>query len=401
MPVYGEPFIEPEEGKVAGNWVGVPDILPYEDHMVDQGIPINRGIGVTDARDVEVKPWGRLGVDGAFFAMEGASNNLEVAVIHVHPGPGSTPDRHIFEKVYYVVSGYGSTEVWGAEGEPVSRFEWKEGTFFSVPRNNWHRLVSASPDGARLIMAGNAPRIINAFDDDAFVFRNDYRFDTAKVEQRKTFEPTLDFLTSPNHRAMWRTNLVPDVGTIPLPRDGQRAPGSHRVEFEFLGSRMFVFMNEYPTGRYSRAHYHPSGAVLLCVAGEGYTLNWPRELGKTPWRDGHGDQVQRLDYRPGGFVAAAPGGGDWFHQHFGVGKTPLRLLAISAWAHEELVDGGRPDKTNINLNRPITEGGHSIAYHEEDPFIREAFAEALAKNGLASSMPPEAYDGPLAEESSH
>ena len=397
-PQYGQPFIGPKEGEVAGNWLGVPDILPYEDHMAAQRIPINRGIGISDAREAKLEPWERLGVDGAFYALEGASNTLEVAVIQVNPGKGSIPEKHLFEKVYYVVSGYGSTEVWQGDGEPVSRFEWREGSFFTIPRNRTHRLISASSSGARLIVAGNAARIINAFGDEDFIFDNDYRFTAGDAAEGKKFEPSLDFLTSPNHRAMWRTLFVPDVGKTPLAKDGQRAPGSHRVEFEFPGSRMFVFMNEYPTGRYSRAHYHPSGAVLLCVAGEGYTLNWPRELGKTPWLDGNGDQVQRLDYRPGGFVAAAPGGGDWFHQHFGIGKEPLRLLAVSSWAHEELVDGGRPDRENISLNRPITEGGHAIAYHEEDPFVRMTFERGLAKNGLESTMPRAAYDGPLDEE---
>ncbi len=34
-----------------------------------------------------------------------------------------------------------------------------------------------------------------------------------------------------------------------------------------------------------------------------------------------------MDYEPIGMVSAAPMSGDWFHQHFGVGRDPLRFIA--------------------------------------------------------------------------
>ena len=47
-------------------------------------------------------------------------------------------------------------------------------------------------------------------------------------------------------------------------------------------------------------------------------------LGTQPWSNGLGDKVIRQDYEPVGLVAAAPMSGDWFHQHFGISKEPLR-----------------------------------------------------------------------------
>src|SRR6478752_234351 len=72
------------------------------------------------------------------------------------------------------------------------------------------------------------------------------------------------------------------------------------------------FIAEYPVGRYSKAHYHQSGAVIVCLKGSGYTFNWPIEAGPRPWQNGKSDQVQVQEYVAGGLVAAAPGGGSWF-----------------------------------------------------------------------------------------
>ena len=79
-----------------------------------------------------------------------------------------------------------------------------------------------------------------------------------------------------------------------------------------------------------------SAAVLLCLKGKGYTYTWPAELGMTPWKDGKGDHVKQQNYEYGGLVSAAPMSGDWFHQHFGISKDPLR---VSAWHRPEQSSG--------------------------------------------------------------
>jgi len=105
--------------------------------------------------------------------------------------------------------------------------------------------------------------------------------------------------------------------------------------------------------------------------------------------------VRTIHYTQGGLVAAAPGGGMWFHQHFNVSKEPFRV--INYWGGPTNIRGsmGRDDGdeskqiTSGNLN--IKEGGSSIAYGEEDPFVRKMFASELAKEGLKSEMPESVY----------
>jgi hypothetical protein len=43
------------------------------------------------------------------------------------------------------------------------------------------------------------------------------------------------------------------------------------------------------------------------------------------------------------------------------------------------------------LNLDIKQGGHTIEYRDEDPYIRKMFQEQLAKEGADFNMPEEAY----------
>jgi mannose-6-phosphate isomerase-like protein (cupin superfamily) len=387
------PFVEPEEHEVAGNYRAHLELLPYETFMIREGIPVSRGYGVYDVRDLDLAPWPRLGGRGAFIALEGASEKLGLYVLELGPGEASLPERHLYEEYFYVVEGYGTTETWDpSDGAATkSTFEWGPHSLFSIPRNGSHRLLNASSSRALFIGATNAPRICNAIGDLDWIFASDFGAELGELAPDiEAFKPRLDFLTAPHGRAMWKTRVVPDLAGIPLPRDGQRAPGHRRVELSASG-RMYTFINNYPVGRYSRAHYHPSGAVLICVTGKGYTFNWTRDSGPTPWRDKKADSVERVDYVPGGLVAAAPGGGEWFHQHFGTGREPLRQLVISALHQEELTEAGRPDAKPTSINLPLEEGGHTIPYSGEDPYIREEFNRSLEADGLKSDMPSDVY----------
>jgi hypothetical protein len=66
---------------------------------------------------------------------------------------------------------------------------------------------------------------------------------------------------------------------------------------------------------------------------------------------------------------------DWYHQHFNVGSTAARYLAL------------HPPRPFAKAGIPDTQ----IEYPDEEPFIREKFESALAGRGRRSLMPPEAY----------
>ena len=56
------------------------------------------------------------------------------------------PEKHLFEKIYFVVEGRGSTEVWLEGDSKRHTFEWQQGSLFSIPLNAYHRIVSELRD---------------------------------------------------------------------------------------------------------------------------------------------------------------------------------------------------------------------------------------------------------------
>lgn len=88
-------------------------------------------------------------------------------------------------------------------------------------------------------------------------------------------------------------------------------------------------------------------------------------------------------------MSAAPGNANWFHGHFGAAAEPLRVLAFL---------GGFPRRTagapGVEMhvhNVDVKEGGNTIEYEDEDPYVRQMFKEQLAKVGAKFDMPEELY----------
>ena len=99
----------------------------------------------------------------------------------------------------------------------------------------------------------------------------------------------------------------------------------------------------------------------------------------------------------GGLVAAAPGGGNWFHQHFSVGAEPMRF--INYWGGPDgqwgnAAEEGDGEDVKAGNVYGIEAGGRSINYWMEDPYIRELFASKLRANGVEPTMPERLYQKP-------
>jgi hypothetical protein len=72
--------------------------------------------------------------------------------------------------------------------------------------------------------------------------------------------------------------------------------------------------------------------------------------------------------------------GKWFHQHFNLSGTPARYVAF----HPPLQFHGYAEKVEDRAK-------DQIEYPDEDPAIRSYFESELAKRGLTSLMPEQAY----------
>src|ERR1700758_2994222 len=128
--VTSEHWHEPEGRKNAGYRAWKRPKTPTDDVTEAEGIPIYRGIGVRRVQDMPLKPWKRMGGNGTFIQLYGTEGKWGCYVVEV-PGAGAlNPERHLYEEVYFVVEGRGSTEVWLDADSKRHIFEWQKGSLF-------------------------------------------------------------------------------------------------------------------------------------------------------------------------------------------------------------------------------------------------------------------------------
>ena len=375
----------------AGKFIRPP--RPYDRFMMEQEIPIVRDIGISKVQNLPLKPWKRMGGKGTFIQLFGTEGLWGSYVVEVPGGGALNAEKHMYEEIYLVIEGRGTTEVW-VDGQARKHvFEWQKGSMFSIPLNTNHRIINATNNPALMLAGTTAPTVFNQFDNLEFIYNCGFRFTDRFNGAEDFFKPRNEIEPDPvRGLAMRRTNLIVDVMNTDLPLDNRRSPGSRRIEPSMTDNKFYLWIGEHQTGRYSKAHAHSSGPVLICLKGKGYTHTWPASLGPRPWESGHADQVRRVEYEPVGMVTAAPMASDWFHQHFAVSAEPLRLTAWYGALRPGLSDAGIPGQQAIDYGAiNIRDGGTAIPYDEEDPAVRAQYEEKLAANGIVSRMDPSLY----------
>ena len=110
----------------------------YRAFQAKEGIPVITGFAVDDLYTIEVKPWARLNCLGTYINLDGTGDTNDAYVAEIPPGQKMAPEKHIFEKNIFVLSGRGATLV-GDDPSSQSSFEWKKGSVFSVPINVLHQ----------------------------------------------------------------------------------------------------------------------------------------------------------------------------------------------------------------------------------------------------------------------
>ena len=386
---------EPSGNKKAGFGTFKKQPTPYDAFMESEGIPVFRDIGISKVQNLPLFPWKRTGGKGHYIQLLGTETKWGCFVVEVPPAGALHAQKHMYEEIYLVVEGRGTTEVWQEGDTKKHVFEWQKGSMFSIPMNAWFRIVNATSGGALLLAGNTAPNVLNMINNVDAVFNNPYVFRDRFNGADDFFKPKDDIEPDPvRGLAMRRTNFIPDVMNCELPLDNRRSPGWRRVEPFMTNNQFYFWIGQHEQGRYSTAHAHTSAAILICLKGKGYTYTWPERSGETPWQDGKAEQVRRVDYEPVGLVTAAPGGARWYHQHFSAGPEPLRL---TAWfgPHNPGRDPGAPGSKHVDYTAmSITEGGTSIPYWMEDPHLRAEYEADLKANGIASRMDPKLYEKP-------
>ncbi len=133
---------------------------------------------------------------------------------------------------------------------------------------------------------------------------------------------------------------------------------------------MGAHVSEFRIGTYKKGHRHGPGAHVIILNGDGYSLMWK-----------DGEPIQRFDWQPGTLVIPPD---RTFHQHFNIGSTPARYLALRFSGNEE------QKKPKEIRDTPATKstrlGGDQIEYEDQDPVIHRMFVEDAARHGVEVRM---------------
>ena len=361
---------------------------PYRQFLKKEGIPVYEG-GFIDVNKLELKPWKRVGALGAYIFLEGTAGTVDAWVCEVPPGGQTTAERHIFEEQILVLSGKGRTQVWQRDPSDMITLEWEKGAVFPSPLNTWHRHINTGKDPVRMVAITNAPLLIDMFRHPDFIFDNDYVF-TERFDGRKdyfspkpaAFHPTVPRQRRPvyvqGHHSYTVVNYAPNVWKAELHPAGQGVE-DYDTHYAMARNTMALHVEQFPTGTYERCHRHGPGSTIILLDGSGFSMIWPHEIGTTPFKDGKQQQVKQFDWKEGTLVVPPL---QWFHQHFNSGKTPARFVKLGGWNNDLY-----PFTTTLVSDPGRTE----IDYPDEDPRVREIFAERLAATGGQFKMPESVF----------
>ncbi len=353
-------------------------IDPYLDWIKAEGVPVVNDYAIY-LFDVETRAWPRFGMKGAACHCEGRGDFASMFLFEMAPGSSSTPQRHLYEEVIYVLEGTGSTQVEFADGTKRS-FEWGPRSLFSVPINARHRHFNGSGQEPRAVRGDER----HAADHEYFPqrevrLRHQLRLLRACRQAGVFFRRRRSHLVRPGNH-MWETNFVPDLEKIELTEWDERGAGSSIILFVLADGNMHAHISEMPTGTYKKGHRHGAGAHVMIVSGTGYSLFW--------WDDAK--DFQRLDWKHG--MVFPPVEGQW-HQHFNTGTRPARYLATSVGsirypltARKRRSTGSTTEGAKIAVATSVKEGGDQIEYEDQDPRIHPMFMAEMSKNDAVAKM---------------
>lgn len=357
----------------------------YEHWMEKEGLPIIEGFGVTDVRNLNLKPWSRVGGEGAYLQLRGLEGITGVFVGKIAPGAATQPERHLYEKIIYILQGEGVAEIQQRDHVPQN-LQWRTGSLFSPPMNTLHRLMNYSREPVLYLAVTTAPMALDHYHNERFVFNSDFCFNERYDGEQGYFDASNQrYLSANNRQWIWETNFIPDVRQAVIDPQEQKGAGVNITQFEISNNTLIGHLAEWPVGRYHKAHFHGGGAVLVILRSEGYSLMWPNHLGTRPYENGFGNEVVRIDWIPGSVFSPPT---NWFHQHFNTGKEPALQLALRCGS-QKFPLGIRVAAIRAGVYTSVNKGGTLIEYDDEDPAIRLTYANELASKGI---VPNRNYD---------
>jgi oxalate decarboxylase/phosphoglucose isomerase-like protein (cupin superfamily) len=348
----------------------------YERFMIKEGLPVLGGFGVSSVRDIPMAPWRRLGCEGAYLRFYGSDGVTGMYAGRIAPGGETLPERHLYEKMIYILHGHGVAEIQQRDRVPQNLL-WQPGSLFSPPLNTLHRLINHSDRPALFLAVTTAPMALDHYRNEEFIFHNDFIFNDRYAGEPDYFAASQARSSAANRRRwVQRGNFVADVRQSGSGRADMRASQIKITRFEMARNSLIGQLVEWPVGRYRKAHCRGGGVALLILRSSGYSLIWPSNLGSQPYKNGLADQVVRQDWAPGSILSPPP---NWFHQHFNTGAEPAQTLAF--YCGSEQFPMSRSAE-GTGAARELAGRGGLLELAGDDPSIRRMYAAELASKGI-------------------
>ena len=320
----------------------------YRDWIKTSKVPMVEGYSILDAKTQEVQPWPEIGGRGVYLNFAG-NVHMDTAIWEIPDGKALIERHHFYEQIVYVIAGRGYTTF--TQNKQQKKFEWQEGSLFSIPMNLTHRhFNSDSAHPARLLVISTFPFALQSFGSLGLLSNMQYDF-----EDR--FNGSADYFTkSKRIRERWdEANFVKDIRSAEVVLWEERGAGNASMYWDMGGNTILEpHISEFEVGSYKLGHRHPYEAIILTLNGRGFSIAGKNNLG--------GNEAVKMDWKAGSVVSPPF---FWFHQHFNTGATVARYLAIT--------EGDFPKRLGIPLDV------EQIEADKEDPGIRRMFEEELRK----------------------
>jgi len=320
----------------------------YRDWIKTSKVPMVEGYSILDAKTQEVHPWPDIGGRGVYLNFSG-NVHIDAAIWEIPEGKALVQRHHFYEQIVTVLAGRGYTTF--TQGKRQNRFEWAEGSMFSVPMNLVHRHHNAdSSHPARLLVFSTFPYALQSFGSVGLLTGMQYEFNDR-------FDNSPDFFKRNERiRQRWeQANFVKDIRSAEVVAWEERGEGNASMYWDMAGNTILEpHISEFEVGSYKLGHRHPYEALILTLNGKGFSLAGKENL--------KGSATVKMDWKAGSVVSPPF---FWYHQHFNTGMSVARYLAIT--------EGDFPKRLGIPLEV------EQIEKDKEDPEIRRLFEAELQK----------------------
>jgi quercetin dioxygenase-like cupin family protein len=327
----------------------------YRDWIKTSKVPMVEGYSILDAKTQETQPWPDIGGRGVYLNFSG-NVHIDAAIWEIPASKALVQRHHFYEQILTVLSGRGYTTF--TQGRRQNKFEWAEGSMFSIPMNLVHRhFNSDSAHPARLLVFSTFPYALQSFGSVGLLSNMQYDFNDR-------FDASPDFFKRNERiRQRWeQANFVRDIRSAEVVAWEERGEGNASMYWDMAGNTILEpHISEFEVGSYKLGHRHPYEAIILTLNGKGFSL-----AGKGSLKD---NEAVKMDWKAGSVVSPPF---FWYHQHFNTGTTVARYLAIT--------EGDFPKRLGIPLEV------EQIEKEQEDPAIRRLFEAELQKARQQGSL---------------